>query len=259
MSTASVHDQDVASNRQRWDAKPLVREVYKHIQTLVAQRRRLDLDAPTAEIGAGIGHIKSVIPDCITTDLAPRDGVDRVENIYDLSFADDSIGNFLLIHVFHHLRHPGRAFGELQRCLVEGGRVIVFEPYISVLGRLVYGPCHAEPIDMGAPIDWDGGVDFDPAADPYYAAQGNATRVFMRGEHATDLDGWHVVERRVWSMFSYVLSGGYSGPQLYPACLLGLMRGFEKIGDLFPALFGTCLLVVLEKRTATATTRETAP
>jgi SAM-dependent methyltransferase len=246
MTDHTKHDQEVQRNRQLWAEKPLARLVYAHIQSLVAQHC-CDLDKPTVEIGSGIGHIKNIIPDCVTTDIAPREGIDQVENIYHLSFADASVANFLLIHVFHHLRHPGRALAELHRCLAPGGRIIIFEPFISLLGRLAYGPCHPEPIAMHAPVDWDGPTDFDPARDPYYAAQGNATRIFVRGEHADRLAGWQVLEKRVLSMFSYVLSGGYSGPQLYPMCLLGLVRAFEKIGDRFPSLFGTCLLVVLEK------------
>jgi hypothetical protein len=47
--------------------------------------------------------------------------------------------------VWHHLEHPANALAEFRRVLVPRGRVIILEPAMSVVGRLVYGNCHHEP------------------------------------------------------------------------------------------------------------------
>jgi hypothetical protein len=49
------------------------------------------------------------------------------------------------------------------------------------------------------------------------------------------------------SAIAYAASGGFSKPQLYPTAALPVIRKFEKALDLFPALFATRLLVILEK------------
>ena len=47
---------------------------------------------------------------------------------------------------------------------------------------------------------------------------------------------------------SYVASGGYSKPQLYPKSFLPFMIFIDQLLGKFPGLFATRLLVVLEKK-----------
>ncbi len=49
------------------------------------------------------------------------------------------------------------------------------------------------------------------------------------------------------SALVYVTLGRYSGPQLYPKGMYTVVKSFEKILNLFPSLFATRVLVVLEK------------
>jgi hypothetical protein len=46
----------------------------------------------------------------------------------------------------------------------------------------------------------------------------------------------------------YVASGGFSGPQLYPKSFLPLLRLIDRAAGKIPSLFGTRLIVVLEKK-----------
>jgi SAM-dependent methyltransferase len=174
-----------------------------------------------------------------------------VENAYRLSQDDSAVRNLILFDVFHHLAHPGTALDECHRVLASGGRLILFEPCVSLLGRLVYGPMHPEPLGLKEHIQWRAPENFNPDAMKYYAAQGNAWRLFVRGEISPDLAGWKIRTVRRLAAISYVASGGYSGPQLFPARALGLMRLVDRICDHLPAIFATRLLVVLEKTPAT--------
>ena len=91
-------------------------------------------------------------------------------------------------------------------------------------------------------------ADAYPRPRDYYAAQGNATRLFFRGESRDWLAGWSVAHAKVFSAFSYLLSGGYSKPAMYPAAMLGTMRSFDTALSCCPSLFGGRCLVELRKQ-----------
>ena len=89
-----------------------------------------------------MGNIKTVIPECITSDLFENPWLDRVENIYKLSFDKESVSNLILFDVWHHLEYPAKALAEASRVLVPQGRLIIMEPAMSLLGKIVYGNFH---------------------------------------------------------------------------------------------------------------------
>ncbi len=248
MTLVDQHNKEIAENLEHWDRKPLLKKIYRGFHETIA-RESVDIpDATTVELGSGIGNIKDVIPNCIRTDLFPNPWIDQVENAYKLSFEDNSVGNLVLFDVFHHLRYPGSAFREFNRVLMPGGRLILFEIYTaSTLGSLVYGLFHHEPILAKDKIEWEAPEGWSADKIDYYAAAGNAARVFYRGKFEDKLDTWKLLKKKRMSTISYVASGGYSKPQLYPTFMLPCMRFWDKICNLAPILFATRLLVVLEK------------
>ena len=241
------HNVEIHENRESWKAKPLLREVYAHFYRMIRDRLPRERKGAVIEIGSGMGNIKEWIPECVTTDLFPNPWLDRVESVYRLSCADGSASAFVLFDVFHHLRHPGAALGEMRRALEKGGRVILLEPDMGALGRLIFGKFHHEPIALADKIEWDAPVGWNPEEHGYYAAQGNASRAFVDGELREKLTGWRIVEVKRMPAFSYIGSGGFRGPQLYPRFALPLVRGVENVFALLPGVFSTRLLVVLER------------
>lgn len=204
-------------------------------------------DSKIVELGSGMGHIRDVIPNCITTELFPFPWIDQIENAYKLSFENESISDLISTDVFHHLKYPGNALDEFHRVLRRGGRVILLEPCMSLLGLLVYGVFHAEPIAITKKIEWLAPADWSPDNLDYYAAQGNSTRIFVGDRYRPQLTAWKSIKTIRLSALAYAASGGYSGPQLYPTGMYSVVKSLEKILDLFPFLFATRLLVVLEK------------
>ena len=125
--------------------------------------------------------------------------------------------------------------------------MIMLEPGMSLLGGMVYGVFHSEPIAVMRKIEWFAPDKWSPDQIDYYAAQGNGTRIFVGNKYSALLKDWQVVKTIRLSAIAYAASGGYSVPQLYPTKALPILRKLEKILNLFPALFATRLLVILEK------------
>ena len=241
------HNVEIERNLQAWNRKPVLRRAYREFHERIAAHIDPSVSGKIVELGSGIGNIRDVIPGCIRTDLFANPWIDQVENVYALSFKDGECSHLILFDVFHHLRHPRTALNECRRVLAPRGRVILFEPYVSLAGRLVYGPLHHEPLGHDDPIEPDAPASFAPDRDPYYAAQGNATRVFWKDERAEILDGWDVVARERIGAWPYALTGGYSKPQLYPSAMYGVMSAFDRLLALVPGLAALRTLVVLRK------------
>lgn len=242
-----LHQDLITKNSEYWNRKPLLRTLYGDFYRLIARKLSNLPDGKTVELGSGLGNIREVIPDCLRTDLFPNPWIDQVENAYQLSFADDSVSDLILTDVFHHLKYPGTALKEFSRVLRNGGHVVMLEPCMSALGLLVYGVLHDEPIAVTNVIEWEAPEGWSPENIDYYAAQGNATRIFVGRAFRSKLNDWRRVETTRLSAIAYAASGGFSKPQLYPTSALPLIKKFERLLDLFPALFATRLLVVLEK------------
>lgn len=75
----------------------------------------------------------------VGTDLRPGPGVDRIEDLRALSFADQEIGTGLCLDTLEHCEDPLTACRELHRVLRDGG--------VCVLSSVMFFPIHAYPHD----------------------------------------------------------------------------------------------------------------
>jgi SAM-dependent methyltransferase len=247
MESIDRHQQEMIANKEHWDEKPILRRIYRGFHTRIAGHLPADLDGLVVELGSGVADISSVIPHCLRTDLFPNPWIDQVENAYQLSFADQSLAALILFDVFHHLRYPGQALREFQRVLKADGRVIIFDPGLSLLGRIIFGPLHPEPLGLRLPITWEPPEGWDSGMIDYYASQSNAHRIFFQREVDLAKYGWELAALERYADISYVLSGGYSKPQLYPDRWYGVLQSLDRVCDRFPGVFATRMLVTLRK------------
>jgi SAM-dependent methyltransferase len=245
--SVDLHQDFIDKNQKLWGRKPLLQKIYTGFHQSMAKYLSNLPEGKIVELGSGIGNIHETIPGCIRTELFPFPWIDQIENAYKLTFSDNSVSDLLMVDVFHHLRYPGTALKEFRRVLKDNGRVIMMEPGLSWLGYIVYGLLHSEPVGLAKQLVWFAPDEWSPNALDYYSAQGNATYIFVQGHHANLLDGWKIVKVKRIVAISYVASGGYSGPQLYPTFAYPLMKFIDKILSPFHMLFATRLLVVLEK------------
>ncbi|HXQ81264.1 MAG TPA: methyltransferase domain-containing protein [Opitutaceae bacterium] len=241
------HDVEIQANRQAWQRKPQLRAVYRGFHELIASRVDRRIPGQIVELGSGMGSIKEVIPECVTTDLFPNPWLDRQENAYRLSYPDGGISNLILFDVWHHLRYPSTALAEFRRVLAPGGRVIIFDPAISWTGRLVYGLFHHEPVGLRLPVTWEAPAGFRPSDADYFAAQGAATRIFWRREAPGRLAKWDLCEVTPLASFEYLATGGFSGPRIGGPAMFRFWRSVDHALSRWPKLFAARLLVVLKK------------
>lgn len=241
------HNAEIQENLVHWQRKPALRAEYQRFYRLIATELAGVPEGPILECGSGIGNLKSVLPQAITSDLFPNPWLDRQENIYSLSFPDQSLSGIVLFDVFHHLQYPGTALAEIHRALAPGGRVVIFEPAMGLLGRLVLGAFHHEPLGLQESITCVAPAGFSAPSAGYYAAQGNAWRIFVKGECSSELQRFKPHTVRTFPALPWILTGGFRGPQLCPTWARWAPCAFEKVLTLAPRLFASRLLVVLKQ------------
>lgn len=236
------HQQEIQRNLAAWQNKPLLQTIYAGFYARILKLVDPGVPGRVVEIGSGIGNLKAHLPHALCTDLFPNPWLDVVCDGYELPFRDGAVSHLVLFDVFHHLRAPNAFLREARRVLSPGGRLILFEPFISWLSYPVYGLLHHEPVAPRQPIDLR---DALPRPRDYYAAQGNATRLFFRREIPGWPAGWEVFHAEAFSSFSYLLSGGYSKPACYPAACLPAIQRLDAWLSRRPSLCGARCLVGL--------------
>jgi hypothetical protein len=255
--TLEQHQVEIARNRSCWQEKPLLQRIYGEFYRQIIALIDPAIPGQIVEIGSGMGNLKHHLPEALATDLFANDWLDLVCDGYELPFATGTLSHLILFDVFHHFQAPQAFLKEACRVLVSGGRLVLFEPYISWLSYPVYGLLHHEPVAWKQPIS-----QAPELARPrvYYAAQGNATRMFFgqtdcllspslpsRGGKGDCRSEWRIFCRKAWASFSYLLSGGFSKPALYPAAGWDLLRLLDAQLSHWPRIFGARCLIGLER------------
>jgi SAM-dependent methyltransferase len=100
---------------------------------------RLEPPGPVVEIGAlqtpgqeGYADLRPLFPgrDYLGCDLVDGPGVDRIEDVRALSFADGSIGTLLAVDSLEHVADPQHAVAEMHRVLSPDGLAVVGTPFV---------------------------------------------------------------------------------------------------------------------------------
>lgn len=108
-------------------------------------------DGIALELGSGGGFMREIIPEIVTSDIKPIEGVDHVIDGQRLPFDDDSVRVIYAMHVLHHIPNVEAFFSELDRVVPVGGGLVAIEPYWSPLARFCYAHLHPEPWNPDAP------------------------------------------------------------------------------------------------------------
>ena len=182
----------------------------------------------------------------VLTDVEKTRWVDEQVDALHLPDADGSVANVVMIDVFHHLAQPASFLDEAARALAPGGRLVMVEPYCSLLSNVLYRRFHHERTDLDVdPF----ATDSASASAPMESNQALPTLVFYRrrDELARRWPQLQLVEERRFAFLLYPLSGGFSRRPLVPPRLVKPLRALERsLQPLAAALAFRCL-VVLER------------
>lgn len=238
------HNTEILLNKSYWEKKPGLRKSYYHLYQKIESQISDKSPGLTLEIGSGIGRIKDIIPYCTTSDLFENQWLERIENAYKLNYSDQSLSNILLFDVWHHLEFPMAFLDEANRVLKPGGKVILMEPDMSLIGRFIYGNFHHEPLGF----QYHFNLSTKANQNTYFAAQSSAWRFFIKKEMPIDSNHWKTPFVKRIVSFAYLVSGGFSGPSFYPSFLYPLIKFGDAVLSIFPRLFSARILIVLEKK-----------
>lgn len=164
------------------------------------------------ELGSGGGFVKEVIPEIVTSDILPYEGIDTVVDARSLPFQSDSLKFIGMINVFHHISDVESFFRESARCMVPGGRIFIVDQHLGCFSRPIYR-LHHEPCNPKA-SEWSFG-----STGPLSGANGAlAWMVFERDREkfCSRFPEFRILRYSPHTPLSYWLSGGMKRVRFFP-------------------------------------------
>jgi len=207
-------------------AKPALKRFYRDVYARYAGCiAKCPAKGLAVELGSGGGFVQEAIPELITSDVLPYEGVDRVVDATRMPFTNGSVRFLGMLNVFHHIPDVEAFLRESVRCLAPGGRMLIIDQHPGWIGKPILHYLHHEP--------------FRPEADtwrfestgPLSGANGAlAWIVFVR-----DLARFHrefpdlrLSKYQPFAPVSYWLAGGLKAWSLLPGPLAGVATGLDR-------------------------------
>jgi SAM-dependent methyltransferase len=224
--------------------KPFLNKTYKNFYKDILEKiKTVSAQGEFIELGSGAGFIKAIAPNIVTSDVLPYSGIDRVFSALDMPMQDASVSAFMMIDVLHHIKDSRIFFKEMQRCLNEGGKIVMIEPANTIWARFIYTNFHHEPFETNGEWKFEDGGPLTGAnmAIPWIIFDRDI-KIFT-----SEFPHLKICSIRIHTPLKYLLSGGLSMKQLLPSCLYPLIELIEWLLSPLNRYVGMFMTIELEK------------
>lgn len=226
--TASLGDDDPATTELRKQiiaSKPFLKAIYDEWYGLLAGALPSG-NGEVLELGSGGGYCASFIQDLIASEIFYCSTAQIVLDAQRLPFLDGSLRAIVMSNVMHHLPDVRKFLAEARRCLRNGGKIVMIEPWVTSWSRFAYRHLHHEPFLPDA-ADWG----FDATGPLSGANMALPWMVFERdrGKFEAEFPELMVEQIRPMMPFRYLVSGGVTMRSLMPGFSYRAWRGVERM------------------------------
>ena len=203
--------------------KLFYREVYKKYTDSL---KLCPKEGLALELGSGAGFARKIIPELITSDIIPYDGIDCVIDATKLPFEDSSLRFIAMMNTFHHISDVASFFAEAERCLVRGGRLLLVDQHLGYISAPILRFVHHEAFFPEAK-DWK----FDSSGPLSGANSALAWMVFSRDrERFKELfPSLKIVRYTPHTPLRYWLAGGLKSWSLLPGWAFGVATQIDRL------------------------------
>lgn len=208
-------------------------------------RENISSQSINVEIGSGSSKLYEYIDGVIKSNIIFISENDIVFSCYEMPFKDSSVGNIIMISVFHHLQYPEHFLKEAERVLKPGGRLLISDPYISLLSFPLWKYLHPEGCNTKKT-----GFNVEGNPNPLTDANSaNATLMFSSGAKNLNWENGRLKLHAVkyHSKFKYWIAGGYNFPQFIPTCFLPFINIMEKTFSFLDRWTAGFMYVIVQK------------
>lgn len=194
----------LAERRNIWSTKYPIRACY---QNWVQMLKPWVIEGKTLEVGGGAGLMKEVWQGpLVTTDLIATPWSDMQLDAQNMQFKDSSFANVLCMDALHHFPDPHLFFDNAARVLIDGGRILMIEPWITPVSRFYYWLLHHERVCFDEYHE-SGSAE----KDPWDGNMAIPTMIFQR--EIKDWSARHpelrLIKLQRFSFFDFQFAGGF--------------------------------------------------
>ncbi|MBC8412237.1 MAG: class I SAM-dependent methyltransferase [Nitrospira sp.] len=222
-------------------SKPVLRSMYDNFFREV--RPYIPEDGVNIELGTGHGYSDVHFKNMIHTDMVLTPHISVCNDAMALPFRTGCLDSIMIFGTLHHLKDPDSFFKEASRALKKGGRIILIEPYVSLLSYPILKIFCPEDLNMSSKT----------CSSKYALLDANVaipTILFRkeRSEFEYKFPELKVVHETYHTAIQFFASGGYIGPNLFPESLLPALLWVEKILRPLGKWVGSMMTIVLQKQ-----------